>query len=88
MVPESPRYLYSKKDWLKLHKSLSTIAKFNGIDIFKDDKSIPTNIQDQQLLNTEDITTAIETNRETEDYSIMEALRDRKTIANLIAVIS
>ena len=86
MIPESPRYLHSKKDWPRLHQTLNKIASFNGIDVFRQGKNLSTNIQDKKLLHNEEVETAV-SDRRTEDYSVLAALRDRRTFVNLVAII-
>ena len=86
LVPESPRYLYSKKDWPRLYQNLNTIASFNGIDIFRQAKNVNTKIQTKQLLSSEEDETT-EYDFKTKEYSVLAALRNRKTFVNLVAVI-
>ena len=86
LVPESPRYLYSKKDWPRLYQNLNTIASFNGVDMFRQAKNFNTNTHSKQLLSSEEDETA-ESDFKTQEYSVLAALRNRKTFVNLVAVI-
>ena len=86
MIPESPKYLYSKKDWARLHQNLNTIAFFNGKSTFRKSENSSINNLSRHLLPNEEAETAV-SDRRTEEYSVLVALKDRKTFVNLVAVI-
>ena len=89
MMPESPKYLYSKRDWSKLHQAMKSIAKINGISAFRTEKTFEhgnalndsRGARDDQNLRTEDFA------NESEEYSILNALRERRVLVNLVAVV-
>ena len=62
LIPESPRYLYSKKDWSGLQQNLNTIATFNGIDIFRQSEYNSQDMKGKRLLTSEDGTTSANSN--------------------------
>ena len=86
LIPESPRYLYSKKDWSGLQQNLNTIATFNGIDTFRHREDYSLNKQEKRLLTSEDDTTFANSNRNPQEYSVLAALRDRNTFVNLVVI--
>ena len=89
MMPESPKYLYSKRDWSNLHQTMKAIAKINGTSAFKTEKTFEhgkalndsRGARDDQNLRTEDFA------NESEEYSILNALRERRVLVNLVAVV-
>ena len=93
-VPESPRYLYSKKDWPKLYQTLTTFAKWNGVKAFgntKAKKLISSDkselLADKQELMVHSEDTRHEGESEKAEYSVLNALRDRRVLINFISVI-
>ena len=92
-MPESPKYLYSKRDWSKLHQTMISIARINGTNAFQTQKAIENedtinNSQDinDQSVRTEEYTYENEDVKD-EEYSVLNALRERAVFVNLVAVV-
>ena len=92
-MPESPKYLYSKRDWSKLHQTMISIARINGTNTFKTKKAIQhedtiNDLQDidDQIIRTEEYANQNEDFKH-EEYSVLNALRERTVFVNLVAVI-
>ena len=98
-IPESPRYLYSKKNWKELHKNLRYIAKanrkgskFQTKDLFSD-PTLPINHERRNRSNTNSRQSkdlngiAMNCKNRVHEYSIMTALKDKTTLTNLITII-
>ena len=93
-VPESPRYLYSKKDWSKLYQTLTTFARWNGVQEFgntKLKKLISTDkselLADKQELMIYSEDTRHEIESEKTEYSVLNALRDKRVLVNFMSII-
>lgn len=98
-IPESPRYLYSMKRWKELHTSLSFIAKVNGKNSeFQKTNAEPDVDKPIQFTKSERIETKSQESqdfdeisqsngKEVEEFSIMTALKEKRTLVNLITII-
>ena len=93
-VPESPRYLYSKKDWPKLYQTLTTFAKWNGVQAFgntKAKKLISSDnsefLADKQELMIHSEDTRHQTESGKVEYSVLNTLRDRRVLTNFVSII-
>ena len=92
-MPESPKYLYSKRDWSKLHQTMISIARINGTNPFQTQKVIQQDNTindshdiDDQIIRTEEHTNQNEDFKD-EEYSVLNALRERTVFVNLVVVI-
>ena len=92
-MPESPKYLYSKRDWSKLHQTMISISRINGTNAFQTQKAIEhdNTINDSQNIDDQNIRTEEYTNEnedvKDEEYSVLNALKERKVFINLVAVV-
>ena len=86
LIPESPKYLYAKKDWSQLHQALSSIARVNGKNVFITEESVQ---QDPSIKDSETKEDLLSQNKEAKDeeFSILRELRKRRVFVNLVAMI-
>ena len=96
-IPESPRYLYAKKDWIQLRKVIKAIAKFNGTKMnqyyfigedmsanSRDSKTgLRTAIEQHETVSSLDIG-----KQKKEEFSVLSALKDPKILINFIICVS
>ena len=95
-LPESPRYLYAKRDWKGLRKVIKTIARINGVNMdhdylidqeLKETLKSSKNKQKTQLEQHDTVSSLVNTNQK-EEYSVLKALKESKTVINLLVAIS
>ena len=90
LIPESPRYLYAKKDWKGLRKSLHTISRINGVKmnhylIDEEEKSRPRNTKPKTALYQQDTELTLESRDSKEkEFSVISALKNGNILVNLI----
>ena len=96
-IPESPKYLYAKKDWNNLRKVIKTISKINGVDM-NHDYEIEEEVKLKRRISGTDHHVAEEqhktgnlintTRSKNEEFSVISALKDSKILINFIVTVS
>ena len=91
-IPESPRYLYAKKNWKELRKVIKTIARINGTKM-NHDYAIEGEIKSQLRKSKTELRTAVEQyetvsslkiTRRNDEFSVLSALKDTQILVNFI----
>ena len=92
-APESPRYLYAKKDWKNLRKVIKTIAKVNGSNMshsyaIDEEVKLLTNSKKQRERKAiEEQETDIDMSTGQSEFSVITALKDSTILTNFIVVL-
>ena len=92
-APESPRYLYAKKDWKNLRKVIRIIAKVNGSNMshsYAIDEEVKffTNSKKQtERKAIEEQETDIDMSTGQSEFSVITALKDSTILTNFIVVL-
>ena len=87
-MPESPKFLYAKRNWSKLHQALSRIAWINGKDTFVIQNNFELNIVNCSQNSNDDLNIQDQNNsNKNENYSVFHSLRDRIVFMNLVAMV-
>ena len=87
-MPESPKFLYAKRNWSKLHQALSRIAWINGKDTFVIQNNFELNIVNRSQNSNDDLNLQDQDNtNKNENYSVFNSLRDRIVFMNLVAMV-
>ena len=92
-APESPRYLYAKKDWKNLRKVIRTIAKVNGSNmnhsyaIDEEVKFLTNSKKQTERKAIEEQETDIDMSTAQDEFSIVTALKDPTILINFIVVL-
>ena len=92
-VPESPRYLYAKKDWKNLRKVIRTIAKVNGSNMshsyaIDEEVKLLTNSKKQRERKAiEEQETEVDLSTGQSEFSVVTALKDSTIFINFIVVL-
>ena len=92
-APESPRYLYAKKDWKNLRKVIKTIAKVNGSNmshsyaIDEEVKLLANSKKQRERKAIEEQETDIDMSTGQSEFSVITALKDSTILTNFIVVL-
>ena len=92
-APESPRYLYAKKDWKNLRKVIRTIAKVNGSNmnhsyaIDEEVKFLTNSKKQTERKAIEEQETDIDMSTAQDEFSVVTALKDPTIFINFIVVL-
>ena len=92
-APESPRYLYAKKDWKNLRKVIRTIAKVNGSNmshsyvIDEEVKLLTSSKKQRQRKAIEEQETEVDLSTGQSEFSVVTALKDSTIFINFIVVL-
>ena len=69
-IPESPRYLYTKKKYKSLNNTLKYISRVNGVKYQLDSQIVTTNEANLNLEEKEGAISSLEEKDEVSEYSI------------------
>ena len=92
-IPESPRYLYAKKDWKGVRKVVKTMSRINGADMethyFIDEeityKLNKSKVEIRAALEQQETVGSLDAGRNKEnEYSVLKALKDSTILANFL----
>ena len=85
-IPESPKYLYAKKDWSNLHQILRKFASINRItNVFTDEMKINHHRTVQNSDHTQD--DVLDQDQDKAEYSVLNELRNSRVLINLVIVV-
>jgi len=93
IIPESPRYLYAKKKFNALRKTLQTFSQINGVEMghYKIDEEIDLNARRSQR-GSKEAAALMEENpndivEPEEQFSVLKQLKDKTTLINLWVIL-
>ena len=83
-IPESPRYLYTKKKYKSLNNTLKCISRVNGVKYQLDSQIVTTNEANLNLEEKEGAISSLEEKDEVSEYSIWNDLKKPAIVINLL----